>query len=200
MVKQERAARTREALVQAAAAAFDCTGYEATTLARISKTVGISTGALTFHFPAKDDLADAVLARGASAVRAAAERTAARREPPLRSVVALSLEIARLLETDATVRAAARLARERVDGPALWPSLWLPTLDCLLTQAAEGELRPGADHKAVLALVAYLVTGAEAHARNRAKSPGARGDSAEEQLTRIWDVVLPGISDGDRAP
>ncbi|MET9958556.1 ScbR family autoregulator-binding transcription factor [Streptomyces sp. NPDC006326] len=198
MVKQERAARTREALVQAAAAAFDCAGYEATTLAKISKAAGISIGALTFHFRSKDELADAVQARGEAALRYAADRAAAREEVPLQAAVALTVEIARLLEEDPTVRAAARLARERVDGATAWCSLWLPTLDRLLAQASRGELRPGTDRKTVLALVSYLVTGAEGYARSRAKSPGKADDSAEQQLTRIWDVVLPGISGGDR--
>lgn len=198
MVKQERAARTREALVQAAALAFDCAGYEATTLARISKAAGISIGALTFHFRTKDELADAVQARGESAVRTAADRAAARGNPPLQSVIDLTVRIARLLEEDATVRAAARLRRERANGATAWSSLWLPALDRLLAQAEGNGLRPGTDRKTVLALVSYLVTGAEAHARNRAKTPGSGGDNTAQQLTRIWGLVLSGISGGDR--
>lgn len=203
MVKQQRAARTREALVQVAASEFDRAGYEATTLARICTSAGLSIGALTFHFRSKDDLADAVQARGALAARAAAQRVAALGEPPLRSVIALTIEIARLLEADATVRASARLARERTSGPAAapdgataWSSLWLPALEGLSAHVTEGELRPGTDLEAVLALVSYLVTGAEAYARSRATVPGAGGDSTEEQLTRIWEVILPGISGG----
>ncbi|MEU7553018.1 TetR/AcrR family transcriptional regulator [Streptomyces sp. NPDC044571] len=199
MVKQERAVRTREALVQAAAAAFDCAGYEATTLARVSNAAGISIGALTFHFRSKDELADAVQARGESALRAAADRVAVCEEVPLQSMVALTIEIARLLEEEPPVRAAARLARERVDGAAAWCPLWLPILDRLLARAAPSELRPDADHETVLALVAYLVTGAETYARSRAKSPEDQGDSAEQQLTRIWHLVLPAIACGDRA-
>ncbi|WP_328304548.1 TetR/AcrR family transcriptional regulator (plasmid) [Streptomyces sp. NBC_00435] len=197
MVKQERAARTREALVQAAASAFDRAGYEATTLARVSKAAGISIGALTFHFRTKDELADAVQLRGESVLRQATDRAAARGGPPLQSVIALTVRIAGLLEEDATVRAAARLARERVGASAAWSALWLPTLDRLLARA-EGELRPGTDRKTVLALVAYLVTGAEAYARDRAGTPGRAADSTEQQLTRIWRVVLPGLAGGDR--
>ncbi|MFD7257578.1 TetR family transcriptional regulator [Streptomyces sp. NPDC059874] len=198
MVRQERAARTREALLRAAATAFDHAGYEATTLARVSKAAGISIGALTFHFPSKDALADAVQERGGSAVRAAADRAGACLERPLRAAIALTVEIAGMLEGDATVRAAARLARERVDTTAGWSSLWLPTVDRLLARAAD-ELRPGADRKTVLALVTYLVTGAEAYARGRAESPGDQGDSAERQLAGIWEVVLPGFAGGGRA-
>lgn len=198
MVKQERAARTREALLRAAATAFDLVGYEATTLARVSKAAGISMGALTFHFPSKEALADAVQERGGSAVRAAADRACACPEPPLRAAVALTVEIAAMLDEDATVRAAARLARERVGTAATWPSLWLPAVDRLLARATD-ELRPGADRKTVLALVAYLVTGAEAYARARAGSRGEPGDTAERQLTGIWDMVLPAITRGGRA-
>ncbi|MEV7522681.1 TetR/AcrR family transcriptional regulator [Streptomyces sp. NPDC091371] len=198
MAKQERAARTREALVRAAASAFDGAGYEATTLARIIQSTGLSMGALTFHFRSKDELADAVQARGECAVRAAAERAAAAGQPPLRSVVALTLEIARLLEGDAAVRAAARLARERADGSTAWSALWLPVMERLLARVTEAELRPGTDREAVLALVAHLITGAEADSRTRAAAPGDRRDGAEQQLARIWELVLPGISGTDR--
>ncbi|MCJ0871903.1 ScbR family autoregulator-binding transcription factor [Streptomyces sp. AP-93] len=200
MAKQERATRTREALVRAAASAFDRAGYEATTLARIIQSAGLSMGALTFHFRSKEELADAVHAQGECAVRAAVERAAASGEPPLRAAVCLTLEIARLLEEDTAVRAAARLARERADGSDSWSSLWLPLVERLLARATEteGELRPGSDPGAVLTLVAYLVAGAEADSRVRATTPGEQGDCAERRLGRIWDAVLPGISGTDR--
>ncbi|MFE2167000.1 TetR family transcriptional regulator [Streptomyces sp. NPDC059447] len=194
MVKQERATRTREALVRAAASAFDTAGYEATTLARIIQSTGLSMGALTFHFKSKEELADAVQERGEAAVRAAMERAATLGEPPLRSVVTVTLEFAKLLEADAAVRAAARLVRERADSSSAWACLWQPVLKGLLDRVTESELRPGTDPKAVLALIAYLVTGAEAYSRARARIPGARGDSTEQQLARIWRVVLPGIA------
>ncbi|MGW1223275.1 TetR family transcriptional regulator, partial [Streptomyces californicus] len=48
MTKQERAARTRQALIRSAAAVFEQHGYAQARLAQISSGAGVSTGALHF--------------------------------------------------------------------------------------------------------------------------------------------------------
>ncbi|MFJ3228305.1 TetR family transcriptional regulator [Streptomyces sp. NPDC086783] len=60
MAKQERAVRTRNALIESAAQLFDQEGFEVVTLAAISARAGVSNGALHFHFASKAALADAV--------------------------------------------------------------------------------------------------------------------------------------------
>ncbi|MDO0939366.1 TetR/AcrR family transcriptional regulator [Streptomyces sp. DG2A-72] len=195
MVKQQRAARTREALVQAAAAAFDCVGYEAASLAQVSKSAGISMGALTFHFPTKEQLAAAVQARGACVTRTAVEKITTEQDRPLRSAIELTLEVARLLDEDVSVRAAARLTRECPNAAPSWTSVWLPAVGDLLDRASQDELRPGADPQTILTLTAHLITGTENYIRRCASAPEQR-ESAQDQLYRVWQVVLPGISQG----
>ncbi len=53
MSKQERAERTRRALIKSAAAVFEEYGYAQARLALISTGAGVSTGALHFHFENK---------------------------------------------------------------------------------------------------------------------------------------------------
>lgn len=199
MVKQQRAARTREALVQAAAAAFDLVGYEAASLAHVSKSAGISMGALTFHFPTKETLATAVRVRGASATRAATERLRHRTEWPLRTLIDLTLELARLLDEDVAVRAAARLTRECPRSPVPWTDEWLPTVKTLLARAAKEELRPDADTEALLVLTTHLVTGTESGIRRRLLVAGEQ-HGAREELGRVWQLVLSGVSRDPDAP
>ncbi|MER7183125.1 ScbR family autoregulator-binding transcription factor [Streptomyces hyaluromycini] len=198
MVKQERAARTRETLMQAAAEFFDRDGYGATTLSRVSKAAGISMGALTFHFPSKDDLADAVQVRGGSTTREALDRVTDAPHEPLQMLVGVTLELARLLEEEAIVRAAARLTRERRRTSADWSATWLPTVERLLESATERDLRHGVDLRAVRALVVHLITGAEAQIRCTANDSGDRAEKAEAQLSDIWHVVLHGIAEHKR--
>ncbi|MFC5143297.1 TetR family transcriptional regulator [Streptomyces aureoversilis] len=205
MVKQERAACTRRTVVQAAAAEFDRGGYDGTSLQRICRAAGISTGALTFHFPTKDKIARAVEELGRELTRAETERTVAVPASPLRRARALVLAIARLLEKETAVRAAARLSRE-LPGGADWAQTWLPELRGLLHQAyAEGQLRAAADPKTVTLLAAYLVAGVDAHLQRRARAgapearasqePAGGGDPGPvEQLARVWDLVLYGVS------
>ncbi|MFH8492363.1 TetR family transcriptional regulator [Streptomyces longisporoflavus] len=66
MTRQERAVRTRTALIEAAAELFHREGYEATSLAMVTARAKVSNGALYFHFATKADLADAVAASAAA--------------------------------------------------------------------------------------------------------------------------------------
>jgi hypothetical protein len=113
--------------------------------------------------------------------------------------VVVTLELARLLEKEAIVRAAARLTRERRSSSADWQATWLPTVERLLASATEHDLRPGTDPNAVQALLVHLVTGAEAQIRCTTTGTRDRCGSAESQLTDIWQVVLRGVANGERA-
>ncbi|NEE26311.1 TetR family transcriptional regulator, partial [Streptomyces sp. SID7982] len=60
MTKQERATRTRQALIRSAAVVFEQHGYAQARLVLISSGAGVSTGALHFHFENKAAVAEAV--------------------------------------------------------------------------------------------------------------------------------------------
>ncbi|MGW6703875.1 ScbR family autoregulator-binding transcription factor [Streptomyces sp. NPDC054956] len=62
MARQERAIRTRQKILVAAAELFDEVGYEAATISEVLKRSGVTKGALYFHFTSKEELAQAVLA------------------------------------------------------------------------------------------------------------------------------------------
>lgn len=194
-VTQERAARTRSSLVEAAAKEFDCNGYEGTSLARVSRTAGISIGALTFHFASKGQLADAVLTQGLGAARDTVERVRALEGPALQSVVELTLSLVRLLEEKASVRAAARLARERTSCAADWSSEWAPFTAQLVARGQWDGLRAGVSPQVVVAFADFLITGAEVQIRRRAQAPDPAQETTEAQLTNIWRMVLYGTGD-----
>ncbi len=77
MAKQERAARTRWLLIQAAAETFVQKGFTRASIAAISRQAGVSNGALHFHYETKDALADAV-EQSAAALRRMCCRTGKR--------------------------------------------------------------------------------------------------------------------------
>jgi AcrR family transcriptional regulator len=191
---QERAARTREAILLAAAADFDRYGYQGTSLARIRAAAGISTGALTFHFPTKDSLADTIQQRGHERTRQAVGHLASAPMPALRAVVSLTLALAGLLERDVTVRAAARLSRERPQACAAWSTAWTPTACELAQRAAEALPREGSA-ATVIALTRHLVAGVEVHLRCSAWQAASAPDglSPRAQLEQVWDLLLRGL-------
>ncbi|MHA6757950.1 TetR family transcriptional regulator [Streptacidiphilus sp. PAMC 29251] len=179
--------------MQAASTQFDRSGYAGTTLAQINKLAGISMGALTFHFPTKQALAQAVQQQGRAVVREAVAVIVSRPRPALALGVALTVGLARLLEQDVAVRAAVRLARECPPAATWscdWSADWLPILHDLFHQAQqESLLRPGTDPDLLAALAAYLVAGAEIQVRGR---PAVASGGPVTELVRTWLVALSG--------
>ncbi|WP_081237687.1 TetR/AcrR family transcriptional regulator [Streptomyces viridosporus] len=193
MVKQERALRTRAAVVTAASAEFARAGYDGTSLSRISRLAGMSVGALTFHFRTKQELADAVQAEGRSLTLAALDALPLEDRPALCRVVDLTLELARLMEEEPPVRAAVRLGRER-PGPVSWSHAWLPIVHRLLDEAyAAGQLRESARSADVVTLVEHLTDSAEVYLRGRVADESEFGN-AVARLQLIWKLVLTGVS------
>ncbi|MGW3986071.1 TetR family transcriptional regulator [Streptomyces sp. NPDC004830] len=195
MVKQVRAERTRQALIAAAAEEFDRQGYAGTSLSAVHRACGVTMGALTFHFHAKADLATAVCREAEDLTRRAlACLTPAESLPP---VAEFTFVVARLLEEEVTVRAAARLAREQAVTPC-WQTVWRSALRELVAptrRMAAGGGEALADRLELLAV--YLTAGAEAALR-----AGRPGRDVQTELVRLWALVLvPGPLPGmDRRP
>lgn len=185
-MKQERAGRTRRALLAAAATEFDRHGYAGTSLAGVARAAGISIGALTFHFTSKQHLSRAVREQGIATTRTFVADTVARREPPLQYVVALTVALAELMEKDASVRAAARLAREAYDDQHSWESTWVPLIGERLRETGGTQSCPAADPAALSAMAVHLVRGVEASLRHP-DHPDHSSNSA--MLARIWRLV-----------
>lgn len=61
MAQQERARRTRDAILEAAGEVFAERGYEGATVSDVYCRAGLTKGAFYFHFASKRDLAEAVL-------------------------------------------------------------------------------------------------------------------------------------------
>lgn len=201
-VRQKRAEQTRRRLLHAAAGEFSLHGYGGTSLQRISGDAGVTLGALTFHFPTKVALAGAVHAHGCALTREKARGVLAPHRgtdvnaPRLRQVIDLTNALTRLLHEAPTVRAAARLSRDRVLKHEHWNESWLPGVQDLLERAdREGELRPGVTPDLVALLTRSLVSGMEESARF-----SGGGTEHLGELAAVWDVVLSGAAADGRRP
>ncbi|MFD8145225.1 ScbR family autoregulator-binding transcription factor [Streptomyces sp. NPDC059708] len=192
MVKQERAARTRESLVRAAAEVFAEEGFTAASIAVISRRAGVTSGALHFHFDGKTSLALAVEERAARTLREAAAVQDLRGDAdgPLRVLVGSTYTMLALLAEDIVVRAAFALCADtghssRMDLRRQW-RLWAAEL--LVAAERAGQLAEGVSPLEATRLVVAVTVGLEGLA---GVEPGR---SARQLLTRIWTVVLPGIA------
>ncbi|MFE9741663.1 TetR family transcriptional regulator [Streptomyces sp. NPDC006477] len=215
MAIQQRAERTRQEVLSAAARVFDEVGYERASLARIAAEARVTTGALVFHFATKADLATAVRGRARAVTRITVESACLSTEgvggTAIDKLVIATHALIRLFETDPTARAGERLARElQLTDPGLSGDCpWRCEVARLARfAAAEKALRPGVDATAVAALIGYVITGVELEMRSpstpaheswpsdegpRAAESGALHGPAEQRLSRIWQLILPGL-------
>lgn len=112
MVKQERAVRTREALIRAAAETFDRDGFTVASLAKISSRAGVSSGALHFHFASKAALADAVEEAAAAVLRTITHQRVRPGPSRLQHLIDVTHRLARALRDDVVLRAGFELSGE----------------------------------------------------------------------------------------
>ncbi|MCX5381243.1 ScbR family autoregulator-binding transcription factor [Streptomyces sp. NBC_00091] len=192
MVKQERAARTRESLVLAAAEVFAEEGFAAASIAAISERAGVTSGAVQFHFDGKPALARAVEARAARRLRRIAEEEGEpeRSGAPLRVLVESTYALLELLAGDVVVRAGFALGadaghRSRVDLRGQC-GLWAEGL--MVAAERAGLLAEGVSPKDATRVVVASTVGLRGL---RAVEPEW---TARQALSRIWTVILPGIA------
>ncbi|MFF3287103.1 ScbR family autoregulator-binding transcription factor [Streptomyces sp. NPDC003023] len=191
MVKQERAARTRRALVGAAAEVFAREGFAPASLAVISARAGVSNGALHFHFGNKDALARAVEQEAAEVLAAI---TAPRPAPggALQVLVDATHALMGALADDVVVRAGFDLSADtsRAGGPCL-RGVWRGWVEEMLHRAeregrlAEGVSSRGAAPAVVAATVGFEVLGSV-----------DREWLSAHKITGFWELMLPRLARG----
>lgn len=149
-----KSARTRQRILDAAAAAFRRDGFASVTLKDIAERAGLQTGSLYYHFDGKEDLVDAILSAGTEgalvATREAVEALGKRAEPLARLRAAITAHLRVVLSEDSYASANLRilgqvpeairekhLRRQRAYG-AFWDAL-------LREAAAAGAVRADLD-------------------------------------------------------
>ncbi|MEV7347023.1 ScbR family autoregulator-binding transcription factor [Streptomyces sp. NPDC093544] len=190
MVKQERAARTRHALIQAAAAVFAEEGFVTASLSTISRRAGVSNGALHFHFASKNMLADAVGAEAAAAVGRITESARAWQGDSLQAVVDATHELMGSLAHDIVVRGGFGLAGDsaRRGEPSLRTQWQHWVEDSLRRAERNGALADGVSWADGARVIVAATAGFEV----------LGGDDtswlSRQNVTRFWEVVLPRLA------
>ncbi|MER5852865.1 ScbR family autoregulator-binding transcription factor [Streptomyces sp. NPDC002012] len=140
MAKQDRAIRTRKVILSAAAKVFEERGFQAATISEILKTAGVTKGALYFHFPSKEHLAQGILYEQDQ------QNLVQDQACKVQQLIDTVMLQAYRLQTDPMVRAGVRLSLDQRahgldrSGPFV---RWSQIVRRLLTEAQEqGELLP----------------------------------------------------------
>ncbi|GGS27482.1 TetR family transcriptional regulator [Streptomyces aureoverticillatus] len=194
MVQQERAARTRQSLMRAAAEAFAEDGFVPTTLSTISRRAGVSNGALHFHFENKHDLAAAVEAAAADTVREITRAAEQRQDSALQRLIDATHHLMSSLDEDPVVRAgfelvgtAPRRGQDAADTDLRGE--WQRWIDAVLhTAQANGELAEGVSAAEASTAVVAATVGFEVLGVKDPKWVSRR------TLSQYWELMLPRLA------
>ncbi|MFE1753804.1 ScbR family autoregulator-binding transcription factor [Streptomyces anandii] len=188
MARQERAIRTRRAILEAAGAVFDEHGYTSATIAMVLERAAVTKGALYFHFPSKESLAQAVLDEQVPL-------GAVPQQPcKLQEIIDTTFVVGHRLLGSALLRGGVRLTVDQCAPPGVdhtGPFLrWAEHLAGLMRQAGErGELLPTVEPRDT----AELLVGAFAGIQLMSRALTCRADLGH-RISALWGHVLPGIA------
>ncbi|MFG1811950.1 ScbR family autoregulator-binding transcription factor [Streptomyces sp. NPDC049040] len=190
MAKQERAVRTRQALIHAAAEAFAADAYAVASLSAISRRAGVSAGALHFHFAGKDDMAKAVEAEAAGFVRQLAEDCRSTAGTALQRLVHTVFGLLAAAGDDPVVRAGFKLCvdpsrKSEADMLHWWAGF---VRDLVLQAQGEGELAQGVSADDATTAIVAATVGFVVIAMVDAEWPSV------ERMARFWSCILPSLA------
>ena len=139
---QDRAVRTREAIIAVAARHFDTDGYGNTSINTISATGKFAKGAMYYHFPSKEAIAEHLisnwnrtLAETISDVLAASPSSTAGEK-----LTAIFMSLAQHIGEDTNLRAGMKLTLEPTIDNAAGFAHWVDAIsDIIDTAITEGE-------------------------------------------------------------
>ncbi|MFD5829059.1 ScbR family autoregulator-binding transcription factor [Lentzea sp. NPDC060358] len=188
MAKQERAERTRTAILDAAAKVFDGSGFYGATLSDILLHASVTKGALYFHFQSKEQIAHALIDEQFAVWQPLRDLP----DIGLQTVIDLTHAMARRLQEDVRVRASIRLVIEQGTFADPTPKAYLQWISvvesCLVQAQAKGDLIEGLDVNEVATYVIGSFTGVQVSSEVLAQ----RKDITQ-RVTTMWRIVLPGL-------
>ncbi|MFJ6216782.1 TetR family transcriptional regulator [Streptomyces sp. NPDC092296] len=192
MAKQERAKRTYEAVLDAAAREFAAHGYANTNLGLVAARSGLTKGAVYGHFASKEDLAAELTGHLDQAWKLIEKTTGEPGDSPVHTLRAVTCELTAMLQGDIRVNAALRLVIE--DGQAVgrtpvFVSDVERVMHRMVMQAQQaGELSDVYPAEAVARLLVTVIFGSHYLGSARAEL---------DLITRVrssWDVLLPALA------
>lgn len=188
MVRQERAERTRNAILDAAAEVFDESGFNGASLSDILAKAGVTKGALYFHFSSKEDLAHALVSE-----QFVVGRTLPAEAPVgIQTAIDLCHDMANALRSSVRVRAGIRLVIETGTFAEPAPDAytgWIRTVRGYMVAARErGDLKADLDPYVIARWVIASFTGIQISSQVLCGR-----EDIHERVTEMWRIALPGL-------
>lgn len=187
---------TRNAIVAAAAQRFAEVGYHGATLSEILSRSGVTKGAMYFHFPHKEAMAEAVIAATDAIWTGLLVELKTRGWDPLRTVVVLTERVVDAVRLDPVARGGVRLLNDAavtVELGAAHDRFAEEAVATHVRAAAEaGMLRPSVDAAVLARQIATLMAG-----HHLICERSGTLDVLPARVAAMWDVLLPLIATDD---
>ncbi len=186
MARQDRAERTRNAILNAAAEVFDKRGFNGASLSDILAKAGVTKGALYFHFASKEELAQALIEEQWTDLPGVDYS-----DPGLQTLIDMSHAFGHNLWKNVRVRASNRLVGEAnfaAPAPGVYRR-WNGLIEDVLKAAqARGDLRKELDTERVAVWLGGAFLGVQYQS-------GVLTGHADihERITDMWEICLPGL-------
>ena len=187
MTRQDRAERTRTAILDAAAEVFEERGFTGASLSEILTRAGVTKGALYFHFSSKDDLAKAIIDEQWNIEVPRLEAV----QSPMQGLIDVCHAFGLNLCSNIRVRASNRLVTEAnfaQPNPAVYERWNKITYEFLVAAKEAGDLRAEFDPEAVSRWLGGSFLGIQIMSgvlTNRA--------DLHERITDLFKISLPGL-------
>ncbi|WP_225628720.1 ScbR family autoregulator-binding transcription factor [Streptomyces werraensis] len=191
MVKQERALRTRQALIRAGAELFAREGFVAASLSTISGEAGVSNGALHFHFESKRALARAVEDEALARLRLVIEESLRRDGRALPALVEATYGLVDRIAEDVVVRAGFELGDDPGRGEsASLRREWQHWVEGTVRRAErDGWLARGVSADDAATVVVAATVGFEVLGGEEAVW------LSQERVAGLWKLLLPRLTE-----
>lgn len=190
MAQQERAVRTRQAILEAAGAVFAERGYGSTRISDVYQRAGMTKGAFYFHFSSKEQLAQEVL--DTQMVSQTGHLPGYTREVKLQEAVDSALLVAHRLHFDSLLQGSIRLSIDQGSDLDRRPpyQAWVDFQTEVLNEAKQrGELLPDVDVRMYGELLVGVFSGVQIMS-------GVMTGWAdlEERIANLYSILMPLIA------
>jgi len=189
-LRQERAVKTRETILQAAAEVFDEYGYSGASIRLIMERAQVTQGGMYFHFKSKQGIAEAVVASQQSFVQLPDGSDG------LQRLIDITFHLARELQTNARFRASVRLAVEQEEFGGRDATAYLEWADQfhrqLVAARAGNELRFGVDEREFATTLMASYSGVQIFSNI---STGR--EDLIDRIAELWRYFLPAVAHED---
>ncbi|MGV9992788.1 ScbR family autoregulator-binding transcription factor [Streptomyces sp. NPDC003374] len=192
VARQERALRTRKAILEAAGEVFAEHGYAGATIFDVYSRCGVTKGAFYFHFPSKVELAQAVLDEQVSGQLGYLDMPPADHPVKLQEALDVGLLVSHRLTFDRMLQGSIRLAVDQVheiDRRVPYQA-WIDVhVDILTESERRGELLPGVD----VSDAAQMIVGAFSGVQLMSEVMSDRSD-LEERVAVLYRSLARAIA------